>query len=226
MLVNLSKSHQRQLARSRRHRLSQSVDGTARRGVVVALVLCASVLATLARGDGEARHVIRLAVPPVVAKAHWDHERGLFAAKLARAYALPERAADEFAGWILEAGARHGLAPELIASLVAVESSFRKHARSVVGAAGPAQVRKELWHGFCGGFLDDPEQNIYCGAQILAHYLSTCARHAASAKAAEACALRSYNVGYGNRDNEYFLPAGARYLAKIDRQRGRLDRAS
>ena len=38
----------------------------------------------------------------------------------------------------------------LLASLVLIESSFRKDAVSHVGAIGPAQVRPEMWSSFCG----------------------------------------------------------------------------
>ena len=199
-------------------RTPRSADGAARGGALLALVLCASALAVFARGDADSRHRAPLAIPAATAtKPHWDEERGVFAARLVRGYGLERAVADEFAGWILEASARQGLAPELIASLVVAESSFRKHARSAMGATGPAQVRADLWSGFCGGFLDDPEQNLYCGAQILAHYQGICGMEAATDQEAAACALRSYNVGYGNRQNTYFLAAAARYEAKIAR---------
>ena len=197
------------------------------RGALFALVFCAGALAVFARGDAEARRHIPLAIPAApAAKAHWDEERGTFAAKLVRGYGLATDVADEFAGWILEASARQGLAMELIASLVVAESSFRKYARSATGATGPAQVRADLWDAFCGGFLDEPEQNLYCGAQILAHYWRVCGTGAANAEDARGCALRSYNVGYGNRDNVYFLAAGDRYEAKIERYRRLLQERS
>ena len=199
-------------------RTPRSAGGAACGGALLALVLCASALSVATRGDAESRHRAPLAIPAVAgAKAHWDEERGAFAAKLVRGYRLRHEVADEFAGWILEASVRQGLAPELIASLVVAESSFRKHVRSAMGATGPAQVRADLWSGFCGGFLEDPEQNLYCGAQILAHYQGICGNEAANDQEAGACALRSYNVGYGNRQNTYFLAAAARYEAKIDR---------
>lgn len=199
-------------------RTPRAAGGAASRGALLALVLCAATLAAFARGDADARRDIPLAIPAAFeAKVHWDEERAAFAAKLVRGYGLGADVADEFAGWILEAAARQGLETELIASLVVAESSFRKYVRSATGATGPAQVRADLWDGFCGGFLDDPEHNLYCGAQILAHYWHVCGTDAASAEAARGCALRSYNVGYGNRDNVYFLAAGDRYEAKIER---------
>lgn len=208
-----------------KHTRRLNIGGAARHGALAAL-LCASAGAALglAGGDAELRQVAPLPIPTAVAKPpkpHWGEETAVFAAKLVRGYGLRPQVAAEFAGWILEAAVRQRLQPELVASLVMAESSFRKHVRSASGASGPAQVRADLWHGFCGGDLSDPEQNVYCGAQILGHYRDMCSR-AASMDDAEACALRSYNLGYGNRDNAYFLGAAARYLAKIDRYRAPL----
>lgn len=209
-----------------KHTRRLNIGGAARHGALAAL-LCASAGAALglAGGDAELRQVAPLPIPaPAVAKPpkpHWGEETAAFAAKLVQGYGLRPQVAAEFAGWILEAAVRQRLQPELVASLVMAESSFRKHVRSASGASGPAQVRADLWHGFCGGDLSDPEQNVYCGAQILGYYRDMCSR-AASVDDAEACALRSYNLGYGNRDNAYFLGAAARYLAKIDRYRAPL----
>ena len=212
---------------ARRGAASAAVDGAARRGALALLVLCAGATAVFARSDAEVTRTVALAIPPAVAaKAHWHEERDAFAAKLVRGYGLNHDVAREFTGWILEASVRQGLAAELLASLVVTESSFRKHVRSPAGATGPAQVRADLWGEFCGGFLDHPDQNVYCGAQILAYYHDVCRLDAAEAADAEACALRSYNVGYGNRRNSYFVAAAARYLAKIDRYRSLLEDAA
>ena len=152
-----------------------------------------------------------------VESSTWEEQRRAFGDRLERGYGLDEAVADEFAGWILEASTRQHLQPELIASLVMTESTFRKHARSPSGAVGPTQVKPDLWREFCGVDPLDPEQNIYCGAQILAHYRDACAGHTDTPEEAEACALRSYNVGYNNHDNAWFDKAAQRYVAKIDR---------
>lgn len=203
-----------------RIKVRSRANGAARRGLVLALLgSVALVAAVFARGDAEARRVVPLALPVASAGA-WEQERTSFAAKLVRGYGIEEAVAAEFTDWILEASVRQRLAPELVASLVMTESTFRKNVRSSMGAVGPAQVRADLWGGFCGGSLFDPEQNVYCGAQILAHYMEACARVSdPDPQQAELCALRSYNVGFGNRDNVYFLEAAARYVAKIDRYR-------
>ena len=199
--------------------MRRKVGGAACRGLLLALFGGAAlVLAVFARGDAEARRIVPLALPVAIEAGAWEQERADFAARLVRGYRIDAEVAREFTDWILEASVRQRLAPELVASLVMTESTFRKNVRSAMGAVGPAQVRADLWSAFCGGSLDEPEQNIYCGAQILAHYMEACARASDSdPKQAELCALRSYNVGFGNRDNVYFVEAAARYVAKIDR---------
>ena len=203
------------------------MSGAACVSVMLGFLCAASLIcAVAARGDADARQLAPLALPDNQASQPPRADRhAAFAARLQRGYRLDEQTAAEFAGWILEAGTRQQLAPDLLASLVMAESSFRKNARSHLGALGPAQVRPELWGGFCGGYLDDPEQNLYCGAQILAHFHDLCARHGA-ADDQQACALRSYNLGFGNRDNVYYLEAAARYLAKIERFRTSLDQTT
>ena len=145
------------------------------------------------------------AAPPSIS---WDAETAAFAERKTMAFGLPPKVAREFAGWILEAAARQGLSPELLASVVLAESAFRKDARSVVGAFGPAQVRIDYWRAFCGGDLKDPAENIYCGAQILATFEEACG--------GSECALRMYNVGPRNANRSRWVPAGSRYVAKIE----------
>jgi len=142
----------------------------------------------------------------------WTHEVEAFATRVAAGFNLRQEVALEFSPWILEAASRQQLAPELLAGLVLTESSFRKNVKSAVGAIGPAQVRPEFWAQFCGTEdLGDPEENIYCGAQILAYYVERCG--------AEACALSAYNVGpYSDKRQD----AGQRYVAKVARWRDRL----
>ncbi len=136
--------------------------------------------------------------------APWDENVGLFADRVTRAFGVRRHTAQEFSGWILEASQRHHFEPELIASLVLTESSFRKSVRSAVGALGPAQIRPEFWSGFCGASdLTDPEENIYCGAQVLAHLRDLCGDNT--------CALKAYNVGRYSRKHD----AAQRYVAKI-----------
>ncbi len=156
-------------------------------------------------------HALALPAKPA-SNPTWGVEVDAFASKVTRAFGVRATTAQEFSGWILEASERHEFAPELIASLVLTESSFRKSVRSHVGALGPAQVRPEMWGRFCGASdLTDPAENIYCGAQVLAHLREQCGGNT--------CALKAYNIGQYSKRHE----AGNRYVAKIDEHRDRLE---
>jgi membrane-bound lytic murein transglycosylase MltF len=179
------------------------------------LSLMAAVLATVGvanLGVHQGYERMSFALPaPEQTHMPWNSEVDAFGHKVARAFGVQRSTATEFAGWILEASERQELEPELLASLVLTESSFRKDARSHVGAIGPAQVRPEYWSGFCGiANLQDPAENIYCGAQVLSHLKERCGD--------EGCALEAYNIGiYGQREK-----AARRYVSKIDRYRDQL----
>ena len=180
--------------------------------------------ASFVRANDAARKAYPLTLPHAQAGPSPDAERSAFAERLAGGYGLGEKDANLFAAWILEASTRQRFEPELLASVVMAESGFRKEARSIVGAVGPAQVRPDLWRQVCGGDLYDPEQNIYCAAQILGRYRDACAAESGfgAPVLAEECALRAYNVGFKNRNNVYFMDAAVRYLGKIDRFRAPL----
>ena len=190
-----------------------------------ALVLAATACALAAAGivtrtDHERRVHVALKLPPTVSRATWPEERDAFAARLAQAFDLDRSVAVDFAGWILEASTRHALQPDLLASLIMTESSFRKNIRSSTGAVGPGQIHPDLWGPWCGANVADPGENVNCAADILAHYVEVCTQSSADP---EACALRSYNVGYRNRDNRHFGEATDHYLAKIQRYLDDLD---
>ena len=195
---------------------NRSRNAFARRAALaLAAAACAFAVAGFVTGtDRERRVRTVLALPEAASRATWPDERDRFAARLAHAFHLERPVAVEFPGWILEASTRQGLRPDLLASLIMAESSFRKHVRSSTGAVGPGQVRPDLWAAWCGADVADPEENVNCAAGILAHYLDVCAQGAGDT---EACALRSYNVGYGNRDNRHFDAAADRYLARVRR---------
>ena len=160
----------------------------------------------------DAVEVIAFPKPALVSRP-WDEQVAAFGRRLHGAFAVPLARAEEFAGWILEAGERQNLAPELIAGLVFTESSFRKVVRSPSGAIGPAQIKPHYWREFCGADdLLDPEQNIHCGAQILAYLEDHCG--------GLECALSLYNIGMNSQRKQ----AGLRYVSKVDRHRARLDR--
>ncbi len=163
-------------------------------------------------GVHQGYQVVAFAVPAAEeTSVPWDLEVAAFGSKVSQAFGVRRSTATEFAGWILEASQRQNMEPELIASLVLTESSFRKTVRSNVGAVGPAQIRPDYWGGFCGSSdLSDPAENIYCGAQVLSHLQERCGD--------VNCALEAYNVGiHSNR-----VQAARRYVAKVDHHRDQL----
>ncbi len=150
---------------------------------------------------------LALAKPAAVSRTIHQAEVVQFGNKVSNAFGINDNVAHEFADWILEASERQQIPAELLASLVVTESSFRKSVRSPVGAVGPTQVRPDYWGKFCGNQdLLDPEENVYCGAQVLSYYIERC-------EGDTRCALAAYNVGpYANRDS-----AASRYVTKVDR---------
>ena len=161
---------------------------------------------TPASGQHGAVVTVNLTLPDFPSKTHMQ-QAGDFAERLVIGFGLRPEVALEFSDWILEASARQEMRPELIASLVFAESSFRKAVQSHVGAIGPTQIRPHYWAEFCGhNDLYDPEQNVYCGTQILGFLLERC-------EGDQACALSAYNIGL----NSNRRAAGSRYVAKIDR---------
>ena len=143
---------------------------------------------------------------PVQGRTPFPAQVSLFGQRMSLGFGIDQGLANEFSAWILEAAERQKLSPELIASLVLTESSFRKYVVSHVGAVGPTQVRPDYWASFCGvSNLKDPEQNVYCGAQVLRHLVDRCTGN-------YNCALSAYNVGFNTTPG----PAAARYIAKID----------
>jgi soluble lytic murein transglycosylase-like protein len=179
--------------------------------LIAVMVAVSSIVAFNGSPQGFQR--IAFALPAVEhINMPWQAEVDAFGHKVSQAFGVRRNTATEFAGWILEASERQGLEPELLASLVLTESSFRKDARSHVGAVGPAQVRPEYWSGFCGSSdLLDPAENIYCGAQVLSHLLDRCGDDTG-------CALTAYNIGPYSKEKQ----AGRRYVSKIDRYRDTL----
>ena len=139
-------------------------------------------------------------------EATWGSEVDQLGARMSRAFGVQPAAASDFAAWILEASARHQLDPDLLASLVKIESQFRVHARSRRGAVGPAQVKPWIWSDFCGtsrqNLQTNPEENIYCGAQVLSHFRDRCGD--------EACALQGYKTGRPRAG------AAQLYVARVD----------
>ncbi len=214
MLVRLAlaASHSRTAHWLRRlPRTGYQVAGGALAGVFALLTVSFTVGNVIANKEVQE---YALAKPAAVGRLIRQREVAHFGDKVSNAFGIENQVAEEFADWILEASERQQLAPELLASLVVTESSFRKSVRSNVGAVGPTQIRPDYWGEFCGDpDLTDPEINVYCGAQVLSHMLERCGGD-------QGCALAAYNVG-PNADRE---AAAQRYLKKIDRYLNSLEK--
>lgn len=137
---------------------------------------------------------------------------------IGEAFNVDSKRAERFATWIYEAKGETGVPIELMAALIATESSFRYSARSGVGAVGPTQVRPRFWSEHCGGDLLDPRNNVICGAKVLAHYRDRCPDWS--------CALKMYNVGPTGYQLAEFEPAKERYIAKIHLNLERLGKSA
>ncbi|ABI56321.1 lytic transglycosylase domain-containing protein [Alkalilimnicola ehrlichii MLHE-1] len=127
--------------------------------------------------------------------------------QIAEHYPMGAARARQFADWIESAAEAYQVPPELLAAVVAVESSFRVDVRSSVGAVGPAQLRPEYWSEL-GYNLYEPGENIRAGARVLSSYYHLC-------DSDWDCALRAYNVGITRVMNGGGSAAGERYVSRI-----------
>lgn len=178
------------------------------------LAVAAALVTSYSLGEvlnNQDRSVIAFAKPTPEYRGRWVDASEDFAMRLTGAFGLREQVAEEFADWILDAAVAQDIDPYLLAGLVHAESTFRKFARSASGAVGPTQIKPKYWSAFCGHpDLRDPEQNIHCGARVLAHLRDQCGDLT--------CALKAYNVGIGSMRGA----AAQRYLRKIDKRRALL----
>ena len=120
---------------------------------VGALLLAGVAALTFSTGtDAQRYERVAFALPAAqTPSVPWEEERAEFADRMTRAFDIRPAVAEEFAEWILEAASRQELEPELLASLVLAESSFRKRARSRVRGdrpgADPQRVLAVLLRG-------------------------------------------------------------------------------
>jgi soluble lytic murein transglycosylase-like protein len=116
-------------------------------------------------------------------------------------YQIPDYKARQIVAAAIYSGETHGVAPELILAIIAVESTFKERAISRMGARGLMQVmpgshsRKIREIGGTHA-LFDPAKNIHTGAQILASYLDN---HSGNLRRA----LLSYNGSLYLRRSNY-----------------------
>lgn len=121
----------------------------------------------------------------------------------------------EFSQWIFAASNDASIEPLLLTSIIATESSFRKEAISDKGAVGPSQIMPEYWRDFCDvlNFEEDPRDNIFCAARILARLEAKCEDVLDSDD--ERCVVKSYYMGYPSFIAGKNLPSAVRYYEKV-----------
>lgn len=145
----------------------------------------------------------------------WNDEIKSYALRLQDAYGIEGSKAKQFSEWILLAAYEHNLSPDLISSVIMTESSFRTNVVSKAGAVGPVQVRPKYWSDSCGD-LNNPLDNIRCGAMVLQRYSK-------EANGNVKVALKMYNVGPTNYRQNKMVDASNRYVTKIARHLAMLD---
>jgi hypothetical protein len=101
-----------------------------------------------------------LPLPQVTSKTHMQQAEE-FSQKLVAGFGLRDAVALEFSDWILEASARQRIQPELIASLVLAESSFRKQVQSHVGAVGPPKCGHAIGASFAARMTSLIQNRIF-----------------------------------------------------------------
>lgn len=146
-------------------------------------------------------------------KARREQHMATLRHQLTTSYALDTERAAKFAKWMQQAVDETGVPMQILAGVLATESTFRYQAESWAGAVGPAQVIPRYWDGLCNGNLYRPEDNIRCGAKVLMHY------HRRYCERRWRCTLSHYNVGPGNlaSGDPSYHAAADRYFQKVMR---------
>lgn len=132
-----------------------------------------------------------------------------FAKLLSIAYKIPDKKADNFADWILEATSDVDVPEELLAGVIMAESTFDYYVVSSAGAVGPGQLKPQYWKDICPK-IKDPKHNVKCAATVLYHYYDDYCDKKWN------CAIRTYNVGPGNMKSKKFAKASNVYLNKVN----------
>lgn len=145
----------------------------------------------------------------------WQDEINLYADRLMEAYGIDNEKAVKFSEWILTASWENDVPSDLISSVIMTESSFRTNVTSTAGAVGPAQVKPKYWSDSCGD-LNNPLDNIRCGAMVLKKYSD-------QANGDVKAALKMYNVGPTNYRKKRMTAASDRYITKIVRHLAMLE---
>ena len=124
---------------------------------------------------------------------------------------LSYQQAREISSGIAEMSRSFAIDPQLLSSLVAVESSFNPYAISTSGAVGLGQLKPSTaqWLGIEDPF--DPRQNLYGTAKYLRFLLS---KYNGSVNHA----LAAYYKGQGTIDREGIDSDATYYIGKVNRK--------
>lgn len=111
---------------------------------------------------------------------------------------VPLPAAKKYAIWIYESGAKYGVDPLLVLSVMKVESKFNYRAISPTGPIGLLQVAWS-WHKEKSSkdSLFDPKTNIFVGTQIIKEYKNL--------SSSETELLLRYNGSLGSFSPQYAI---------------------
>jgi len=110
---------------------------------------------------------------------------------------------------VTAAAERHGLPPDFVRSVVAVESGYRPDAISRKGAIGLMQLMPSTARAY-GADPADPEQNVEAGTKYLRDLLL-------KYDGSVSHALAAYNAGPGAVDRHHGVPPYRETLAYIER---------
>src|ERR1700692_5087348 len=166
--------------RAEKHSMMRFPWAAAKRAALVAAIVCAA-LAPIARADyavlqsGQRLHItgyetigetIRLTMPggtleiPAASLLRIDPEDTFLPVKV-KLLDVP------FADFIAASAHAHGVAAELVASVIAVESNFNPNAVSLKSARGLMQLMPETAARFGVTRIFDPQQKIEAGTRYL-----------------------------------------------------------
>ena len=112
-----------------------------------------------------------------------------------------------------------GIPTALLVGIVRVESNFRNDVRSPVGAVGLTQCMPATARGKKCGPLDDPYENLKCGARVIKAFLKYY-------KNSIYLGLSVYNAGHGmpgRAKKNVELPQNVEYVEKVLRAMTRFE---
>jgi soluble lytic murein transglycosylase-like protein len=125
--------------------------------------------------------------------------------------ARPSERCEAFLPLFEKASRETGLELALLVGLIRVESNFRNDAKSSAGARGLTQVIDATAKAYKCGSLEDPYENIACGARVLKSLLKAC-------EGDLILALSAYNAGLATikeAREARSLPVNMRYVEGV-----------